>query len=126
MIYSPCQYWKAHPSTGYIPLGFCKTRTCTCQNPHPWMWVRVRVWVARENPRVACDIPYASNSPPIFLGAQHSITLQSQCWLCNISKLLLSPFLCSQCWLCYISKFRYIPVCHSYITLLGSWRSFLW
>ena len=41
MIYSPCWYWKVHPSTGYIPLGFCKTRTRTCQNPHLWM----RVWV---------------------------------------------------------------------------------
>ena len=41
MIYSPCRYWKAHPLTGYIPSGFCKTRTCTCQNPHPWMRVRV-------------------------------------------------------------------------------------
>ena len=41
MIYSPCRYWKVHPLTGYIPLGFCKTRTCTCQNPHPWMRVQV-------------------------------------------------------------------------------------
>ena len=41
MIYSPCRYWKAHPLMGYIPSGFCKTRTHTCQNPHPWMRVRV-------------------------------------------------------------------------------------
>ena len=41
MIYSPCRYWKVHPSMGYIPSGFCKTYTRTCQNPHPWMRVRV-------------------------------------------------------------------------------------
>ena len=58
MIYSPCRYWKAHPLMGYIPSGFCKTRTCGCG----YRFWRVRVRVAWENPRVARDIPYSLRS----------------------------------------------------------------